>query len=286
VPYPPTKVADTRSELPAKTAAPRENRTRQEEEPKRPSEPAGFVVHRGQFTVNSLEAVELTTHFLPYISTRPAAARESIREKVEPPPRPPPPSRPTTSSSSKFRPISPRTIAQLEEPIDWADDVEEEVEVVEEEQQSQASEREIAEGLEAVGILNRCQSRFLQSLDDAIATLSYIYDLTRLPEWQGHFIGNWELRRELNQAISLYRKTAYRCHVFDEAGLFDEGGDRIIWQLGRCRELLNNLGLPLLVIDADDINGWASYDPPRAMDPLVKGEIVWPTMCRNRRPLD
>jgi hypothetical protein len=279
VPYPSREIADNRSELPVKSAAPRENRIPPEEEPKRPSETdkKGFLVYRGQFTVGGLEAVELAPHYLPYITAGPR-----VEKRAEPPPRPPPPSCPAPSGG-RFRPVSPRTAALLEEPIDWADEPEV---VVEEESQSQASEREIAEGLEAVGILNRCQSRFLQSLEDAAATLSYIHDLTRLPEWQGHFIGNWELRRDLNQAISLYRKTAYRCHVFDEAGLFDEGGDRIVWLLARCRELLHNLGLLLLAIDAEDINGWASYDPPRAMDPLIRGEIVWPPMCRNRRPLD
>jgi hypothetical protein len=124
-------------------------------------------------------------------------------------------------------------------------------------------------------------------LDDAIASLSYVVDLTCLSEWQGHFRGNWELRKILLEAITSYRRAAYRCHVFLEAGLLDvQGTSRVSWQLSKCRELLRTLDLPLLIIDGEDLNGWASYDPPRAMDPLIKGEIVWPNQCRNRRPYD
>jgi hypothetical protein len=307
VPYPRTSSRVCLPELSASATAPREVPPKGEKE-KRPSEPETFVVHKGFFTVDSLEAVSLTTQTLPLLRVEPprkeappsparelkaALRRPAERQAVSEAP-------PSSEKRGVFRPISPRTAAALEEPIQWADE-EEEADVVvvseetlvpedepfKQEQDDEALSRSIEEAQEAVELLSRCQNRFIRDLDDAIASLSYVADLTCLSEWQGHFRGNWELRKILLEAITSYRRAAYRCHVFLEAGLLDvQGTSRVSWQLSKCRELLRTLDLPLLIIDGEDLNGWASYDPPRAMDPLIKGEIVWPNQCRNRRPYD
>jgi hypothetical protein len=286
VPYPRTSSRAKLPELSASATTPREVPPKEKKE-KRPEEAEGFIVHKGFFTVDSLEAVSLTTQFLPFVRAEPprkeappSPARElkaalrlpAERQSVGEAP-------PSSEKRNAFRPISPRTAAALEEPIQWADDQEEEADVVVVSEETlvpedEALSRSIEEAQEAVELLTRCQSRFIRELDDAIASLSYVVDLTCLSEWQGHFRGNWELRKILLEAITSYRRAAYRCHVFLEAGLLDvQGTSRVSWQLSKCRELLRTLDLPLLIIDGEDLNGWASYDPPRAMDPLIKARL-------------
>jgi hypothetical protein len=202
---------------------------------------------------------------------------------------------------SRFHRVSPRTAALVqlpddwaEKPIDWADEVEEELPLVAESPDVIVEGDVITNGRltnpqyhkdakEAYELLCHWQQRVACGLENARSTIQEIYDLTQLSDWQGHFNGNWSLRRRFVGAITQYRRVVYRAHVLDELGAFDEAyGDRITWLQQRCRELLKILGLHLLVIEPEDLDGWASYNPPRASDPTIYGEVVWPANRRQR----
>jgi hypothetical protein len=168
---------------------------------------------------------------------------------------------------SRFHRVSPRTAALVqipddwaEKPIDWADEVEEELPLVAESPDVIVEGDVITNGRltnpqyhkdakEAYELLCHWQQRVACGLENARSTIQEIYDLTQLSDWQGHFNGNWSLRRRFVGAITQYRRVVYRAHVLDELGAFDEAyGDRITWLQQRCRELLKILGLHLLVI--------------------------------------
>jgi hypothetical protein len=202
---------------------------------------------------------------------------------------------------SKFHRVSPRTAALVqipddwaEKPIDWADEVEEELPLVAESPDVVVEGDVITNGQltnpqyhkdakEAYELLCHWQQRVACGLENARSVIQEVYDLTQLSDWQGHFNGNWTLRRRFVEAITQYRRVIYRAHVLDELGAFDDAyGDRIHWLRQRCRELLRILGLHLLVIEPEDLDGWASYDPPRASDPTIYGEVVWPAHRRQR----
>jgi hypothetical protein len=202
---------------------------------------------------------------------------------------------------SRFHRVSPRTAALVqipddwaEKPINWADEVEVELPLVAESPDVVVEGDVITNGRltnsqyhedakEAYELLCHWQQRVACGLQNARSILQEIYDLTQLSDWQGHFNGNWSLRRRFVGAITQYRRVVYLAHVLDELGAFDDAySDRITWLRQRCRELLRILGLHLLVIEPEDLDGWASYDPPRASDPTIYGEVVWPAHRRQR----
>ena len=195
----------------------------------------------------------------------------------------------------RFRKLSPRTVALLDQPIPWDDEVEEERRreaepagddqdvVVEGAVGGAGPVRSLSPGEEAVQLLDEWQHRILTGLERAFGILQDFYVKTTLPRWEKILAGNWAERRYLIEGISLYRRVAFRAHVLDDLGAFnEEGGCRIQWLLNQCRDLLRTLELPLLVIEAEDLDGWASYDPPRASAPTIYGKVVWPERRRRR----
>lgn len=136
----------------------------------------------------------------------------------------------------------------------------------------------------ALGLLNKWQDYVLRGLQGARDILKKICKLTHVEQWQGYFISQWQVRKDLIKGISLYHRIAFRAHMLSELGAFDYiGGREIKRLLAECLAFLLELKLPLLVIDAEDLDGWADYDPPRASDPKVKGIVVWPPKRRGRR---
>jgi hypothetical protein len=142
----------------------------------------------------------------------------------------------------------------------------------------------LAAAFESLQLLDDWQASIQSRLDHLIQVFEEIFVRTTVPDWQRFFRGAWSDRAAFIKAISRYRRTAFRAYMLDELGAFDDSGSaRIRHQLNHCRELLRGLGLPLLTIDPDEIDGWADYDPPRASDPLIKGEVVWPEFRRGRK---
>jgi hypothetical protein len=122
----------------------------------------------------------------------------------------------------RFHCVSPRTVALVqipdnwaEKPINWADEVEEELPLVAESPDVVVEGDVVTNGCltnpqyhedvkEAYELLCHWQQRVACGLENARSILQEIYNLTQLSDWQGHFNGNWALRRRFVGAITQY----------------------------------------------------------------------------------